>query len=586
MTTPTVVITADDDSTSGTIEVMAPAMVSFHMTDSTIGAGKWVNCKPEWSFGDSSGRYNDLRGFSAAHFWDIEPSENTEFTVRCTVTNVDGESAYAERTVRLLPNTRRVVYIDPDIGSASPSDPTDSNDPYNTIANAIAGELPADNIEFRFTAGKTHTWSQAVSGGNSNIICRSTVKGEKFYVIVSGIGVCMNHQNQGLLRDASFLVSGRGSEVVMLDPRSSGQSIRNCILDCVSIDPDVSITQGSDWVAGVSGSKSVLVVDTSADEIHSTIFGAGPMMTYLGVSCTHSGGERPWRCSGDHALWFRCIGIYSGANGKTAFTRSSGDWGWISECHFQNISTNASSQPLSIGHSSSGTSPDPRYMVVEKTLIIQLSTLGPGIYISPEAQGVEQCVIRNCIILNGNIQIGALNTPYITDDIAAYHNTIIRPEKTSHINIRTNYDNVIISNNLSVGYPTGTASPEILNVVDTTTATVLIANNVMAVTDLNKDVRRDGSSTRISWATWNALGYGSGNKSKTVTLAGEYRPENTEDSDILVPSISDMSQFAEDYYGNTRSGSSWVAGAVGVDMAEKLYYILQSNSLFYIIKES
>jgi len=78
-------------------------------------------------------------------------------------------------------------------------------------------------------------------------------------------------------------------------------------------------------------------------------------------------------------------------------------------------------------------------------------------------------------------------------------------------------------------------------------------------------VRVNGSATRDDWATFNARAspnIGTGNLSKSISYnASTYRPDDTDDSDILFSAPTEMGAVPEDYYGNARSGT-YVAGAV------------------------
>jgi hypothetical protein len=589
MTIPTVVITDDEDATSGIITVMGPAMVSFHCTASAIGGGTWSESLPVWTFGDPTGRYNTLRGFSAAHFWDIEPEENTDYTVRCTLTNVNGETAYAERTVRLTPNTRRIVYIDPDDGVASPADPTNPATPYGTIASAVTGESNGSGLEYRFTAGKTHIWGAEVggAGGKSNIICRSTIQGTKFTVNPT-VDACMRYNNQGLLRDVYFSVGNRGSNTRMIEPRSSGTTIRLCVLDCVSIDPEVSICIGSAWVAGEDGSKSVLIQDTTASETYATIFFSGPMMTFLGVSCTHSGSERPWRGAGHHIMLYQCYGRYTASNGKTAITRHGGDFFWVSECEFDSRDASAALTTVGLGHSSSGKYINVNHVVFERNLCWANEAL-PAISMKPKNQSVIDCMVRNNICI-GTILIGAAASDEIADGIAVLHNTISSTTLATRITVRDYYGSVVIQNNLSIGYQAGVpTSPETVRVSNTTlseSAAPEVTGNVMPVAYLNRDLRLDGASTRHTWAQFNVLGLGSGNRSKIVTLNSEYLPADIEDTDLLMTPPPEMGAVPEDYYGNPRSGSAWLVGAVGAVTTTRTVDIIVTFSLDVIYNMS
>lgn len=558
---PLVIITDHDEATSGIVSGMGPLCVTFHATASLRGTGleigDWKDTLVEWDFGDPTGRYNVLRGFSAAHIWDIEPASPTNFTVTCTITNSNGLSASAIRTVRVLPNTRTVFYIDPDTGTGAPTSPENNPAaPYDTIANAWSAKA-ANNTEFRLTANKSHSYTASVgSGSYANIMVRSTIKGTKFTAMMTSNAI--HGGNAIALRDAHFAVGGAGSTRRMLDPRFGG---RGCwVLDCSSVDPDVipgtlSVSSGATTFVGVS-----------CDDIRGGILYDGALGTMLGMTMRHSGGERPLRGTGDHALIHDCVTRYAGTAGKVAFDRSGGQFVWIYGNQFYNDDlTNASSCPASLGHPSSSPDPGPQVIVFEKNLCEQAVGAAGKLCLnmSPTNQVVEDCVIRNNIFNRGSLQLGTGSPTFPLRRLRLYHNTVIYPD-SPHVVLFQEYNDVLLRNNLFLQYASTGNGPQVLTIANTNTSSPEITDNIWPITVSNQDARVDGAGTRISWDTFNALGLGTGNLAKNITVDELFRPDDVEDIDILKPIPQKMVLFNEDYYGNQREGSLWITGAVGV----------------------
>lgn len=566
---PLVVITDQNGATSGIVTVMGPGQATFHCTASLLGAGRWSQAKMEWGFGDPSGRYNTLRGFSAAHFYDVEPESNTDYTVTCTITNTDGESAFATRTVRVTPNTRTQIYVDPDDGSSTPVDPSDPEDPYDTIANAWAGEATS-NLEIIITAGKTHAMTVALEGNgtNDNVLLRSSIKGTKATIAVDSIGMVVGEANNHGIRDIHFaggILTATGCRII--DPRytSNDPGIGNWAVDITSAD-DYILASTMDDTSGAT-----LLLNVQTDDISDTgnLFFSGPMVTVLGCNLRHAGTERPFRGDGDYILIHDTIGRYNNAADKTAITRHGGDFLYISECEFINETAGGVGNPMHLGHTTSGPGPDPQHIVVEKTLCKNEieGQNEAAIVISPNLQGAIDVAIRNVICDNGRISVDtrSLDDGRIVQELDIQHVTITL-DHDRYINLRgADHLDIRIENILAAGTATGPTAAIGDTADDFATEGLVVNNNIFPVagTPSEDATVYDGSSADESWTAFNARNIAAGNLAKAITLDGEYRPTNLEDEDLLVAPPSSMELFAEDYYGNPRSGDTWIVGAVG-----------------------
>lgn len=85
--------------TASRVEVMAGLPVHVHGLSSTLGAGEIHQATFAWDFGDPHGRFNNLRGFNAAHLYDTPGT----YTIKLTVTNSGGSSATASQVVTVAP---------------------------------------------------------------------------------------------------------------------------------------------------------------------------------------------------------------------------------------------------------------------------------------------------------------------------------------------------------------------------------------------------------------------------------------------------------------------------------------------------
>lgn len=69
--------------------------------------------KYQWDFGDPTGGYNRLPGWTAGHIYDNPGT----YTVRLTVTDANGKSSTATQSINVAADTRRTVYVDAASGS-------------------------------------------------------------------------------------------------------------------------------------------------------------------------------------------------------------------------------------------------------------------------------------------------------------------------------------------------------------------------------------------------------------------------------------------------------------------------------------
>ena len=494
--------------------------------------------KVEWDFGDPSGDYNTLRGFSAAHLYDTEPVSNTDYTITLTITQQDGSQLTAQRTVRVTPNTRAVHYIDPDTGSASPTDPSDPNDPWDTIANAWAG-TSGSNLDFRLTAGKTHAGVSVSSATRSNILFRSDTGGSQATVtaLLMGPG-----DNSGA-KDLHYAVSGTSTTAGarIFDFRNGSHSWMSNIS---SVDPAMGTMVTSD----TDNSYLLLNVSTDDEVDRNSTWLVADMSTILGCTFDHAGTERPMRGSGSHMLVHDTSSTTAGKNAIAVTGDGSVEqnYVWIYDSTF-----NFSGSTVEIGHSTGGSGAGLRWVVFERNYVQNTLLVTPGPVIE-----VYNVVLRNNVV-DDNIDIGAAP---VTDYVRVYRNTIIGDNV--HMRIDGPWDDIQITSNLIVDYTAVGNDTQVLNVNDWGgTEEFTFSNNVFPVVDTPTNAVRVNGGTRISVAAMDSTyAWATNNSTVDVALDVNYRPTST--TGLLTAPEDDMAQFAEDYYGNPRSGETWVVGAV------------------------
>src|SRR5437762_12601645 len=89
--------------------VHVAALAGGKATQTQLGAGSPITAKFDWDFGDTSptSKYNQLPGFYAGHVYDVPGS----YVIRLNVTNELGELGTTHKTITVLPDNRRPIYL-------------------------------------------------------------------------------------------------------------------------------------------------------------------------------------------------------------------------------------------------------------------------------------------------------------------------------------------------------------------------------------------------------------------------------------------------------------------------------------------
>jgi PKD repeat protein len=139
----------------GDADLVAGGTVHVHGLESALNDGTLLNTTFEWNFGDPSGRYNELKGFNAAHVYD-KPGV---YTISLTVTSERGAKAVATLNVNVAADERPTVYVD----SAKGDDGNDGSSASKAVKTAKrAFELAGDDTRVLFKRGQRYTIDSAI----------------------------------------------------------------------------------------------------------------------------------------------------------------------------------------------------------------------------------------------------------------------------------------------------------------------------------------------------------------------------------------------------------------------------------------
>jgi len=131
-----------------TASIIAGQAIDVHAMDSSVGVGTPLTARYEWNFGDSSGKYNALVGFNAAHVYDTPGA----YTLTLKITNEAGKVSMATRQITVAADARRTIYVDAQSGNDNNSG-LSPDQPIQSVARA--NSMLADNTKILFKRGET-----------------------------------------------------------------------------------------------------------------------------------------------------------------------------------------------------------------------------------------------------------------------------------------------------------------------------------------------------------------------------------------------------------------------------------------------
>lgn len=154
--TPSAVISAQVSS------ITAGNAVQVHALASTLNGGSPITARYEWDFGDSSGKYNKLVGWNAAHIYDNPGT----YTITLRLANEGGKSDTATKTITVTSDNRRTIYVS---NSGSDSNNGSQGSPIKTLGKAESMLGGSSNVKILLERGDVFSVTDSINASGDNI---------------------------------------------------------------------------------------------------------------------------------------------------------------------------------------------------------------------------------------------------------------------------------------------------------------------------------------------------------------------------------------------------------------------------------
>lgn len=220
--------------------------VHVHALTSTLASGTWLTCNFVWSFGDSGGTYNSLRGWNAGHIYDTPGT----YTISLSIIDGTNTTHTVSTSVTVTADTRTIIYVD--------SAGSDSNNGLTT-GTAVktadkAFSLLADNTKILFKRGETFTVDTTL--------------------YMNGVNQALGAYGSGELPVLNFVATDGSEVIVFLGTTSSGVTIQNIAFDspnAITTGPADDLSwYGAVWLGGFNNVVCGCTFNNVADATNGT----------------------------------------------------------------------------------------------------------------------------------------------------------------------------------------------------------------------------------------------------------------------------------------------------------------------------
>ncbi len=540
---------------------------------STLNAGQPTTARYEWDFGDTSGRFNKLVGFNAAHIYDRAGT----YTITLRVINEGGKTSTSTATVNVAAENRPAIYVS---WNGNDNNPGTIDQPIRTFARAADLVQNASNLRIYFKRGESFdvtTRDMWIYGDNiligaygsgENPLLRFVAARDKRRFMIVTADTAANVTIENLTFDSiynapdgdqanmptSLLLNGvnvavRNNKFLDVGFALNGQTKMNGLLNLDNTAP--KITGIRDYFQWFEGKNAVILGNSVANSTREhivRIFGGERVLVY-GNDLTNLNRES--------------VDRYDGAKGVVAAQR--GAYMYIAN---NKLNGPSGFGPLGLSSGLGETWARTLYGVFESN-------------VQNNAQfevkhGAEHIMVRNNVFKYDNatdIQIEGYNTTYQRGvvDLTIVNNTAINNGTTGNfIRMDVPVDGVKLMNNLYVAPnlytgPFGTAVIAVFG-NDLSSFTRIDTNNWSLPTissyaegGINFVGQSNTPSDFKTPDEWNAYYQVGTDSFIDVTLDGNYKPTSTVGATIgtIVGGVF------TDFYGNYRSGTgAWTVGAV------------------------
>ncbi len=265
---------------------VVPCAIHVNGLRMPLAAGTPLTARYEWDFGDPAGKYNQLRGFNAAHIYD-RPGK---YTIRLTLTDETGVAQSAAASVVIVPDFRRRIYVSPEGLDANTGLSPDA--PLRTPARAF--KIAKNGTDILLAAGAKFDMTTSLSidasdvlidrygDGPDPILNRLTGNGTS---AISIDGRCDGITIQHLTFDSPYAAdpSGEAPKIGVVGIFVHGKNI--AVRDCTFLNVDDAVN--------ANGNPRGLLVQNCRDPLPAglrgyLIWGQGSDQVYLGNFAANS----------------------------------------------------------------------------------------------------------------------------------------------------------------------------------------------------------------------------------------------------------------------------------------------------------
>jgi PKD repeat protein len=169
-------ITAAPDAPVAAITAMETSVAQGHAVHvnamtSDLNGSTPLTSTYDWDFGDAGSKYNQLRGYNAAHLY----QQAGNYTITLTVTNPDGAKSVTTQEVTVTEAQRKVIYV-----SNRGSDSNSGLSPQSAIKTLDkARSLVGDNTEILLERGGTFSLSSSIVIKGQNVVIGAYGNGDR-----------------------------------------------------------------------------------------------------------------------------------------------------------------------------------------------------------------------------------------------------------------------------------------------------------------------------------------------------------------------------------------------------------------------
>ena len=558
--------------------IKAGSGVFVNALSSTLNAGTTTTARYEWDFGDGSGKYNKLVGFTAGHVY----ANPGTYTITLRVLNEKRGQAVATKVITVQAAGRRQIFV-----SSAGSDSNDGSSarPIKSIAKAAALIAKNNNVELLLRRGDTFNQATTLSIGGTNV---------KIGAYGSGNDPILNW-NGAKTSQMMIRIEGGSTgaivEDITFDSIWVGPSAdRSGLPFAIKVDGNDSVVRGSTFLNVSYGFQTnakptgLIVQDNDAPSAFALrsyfLWGEGNDFVILGNRVTNVIHEHAIRIFGVNRILIAYNDLanpktYSFEPAKNALNLQWADYAYV---YGNTLHGNNQLGPLGGTEGLTWRSATLRHLVFESNHGVDCTIrIVPGLIDSVLRNNVIQKTNDNAIIVDP----ADPTYPRIVSNVSFVNNTVVNPGtqgkflylggKASGLVVANNLykaDNLIVGEHVTAGLyvnDTSLASFSFIggNVWPIPTIPVWAAGRIPGGTGINGvslDANAVGNYYNIS--RWNALG-----------VVGSDAQQDTAVNSTFVPAASaTAANFAlhyggvfSDYTGKVRSLSgSWSVGAMQV----------------------